>query len=138
MTVTASATEVEGLPSSVAKDLACQVAVVFNKNAENGNCSQSGYCGVRFSPNDVMDGNKDYDFFQENIPVNVATGSDLSDFNDTDIYKRNILADIEDLGNNLVEIIGTQPVLEGEDVKASPKDDGTKKAECNILLYNGV
>ncbi len=127
LTVTASATEVEGLPSSVAKDLACQVAVVFNKNAENGNCSQSGYCGVRFSPNDVVDGNKDYDFFQENIPVNVATGSDLSDFDDTDIYKRNILADIEDLGNNLVEIIGTQPVLEGEDVKASPKDDGTKK-----------
>lgn len=127
LTVTASATEVEGLPSSVAKDLACQVAVVFNKNAENGNCSQSGYCGVRFSPNDVVDGNKDYDFFQENIPVNVATGSDLVDFNDTDIYKRNILADIEDLGNNLVEIIGTQPVLEGEDVKASPKDDGTKK-----------
>lgn len=31
LTVTASATEVEGLPSSVAKDLACQVAVVFNK-----------------------------------------------------------------------------------------------------------
>lgn len=73
LTVTAFATEVEGLPSSVAKDLACQVAVVFNKNAENGNCSQSGYCGVRFSPNDVVDGNKDYDFFQENIPVNVAT-----------------------------------------------------------------
>ena len=37
------------------------------------------------------------------------------------------MLDIEDLGNNLVEIIGTQPVLEGEDVKASPKDDGTKK-----------
>lgn len=141
LTVTASATEVEGLPSSVAKDLACQVAVVFNENATDGNSCQSGYYGVRFSPNDVVDGNKDYDFFQENIPVNVATGLDLSDFDDTDIYKRNILADIEDLGNNLVEIIGTQPVLEGEDVKASPKDDGTKKLNViysYIMAYDKI
>lgn len=141
LTVTASATEVEGLPSSVAKDLACQVAVVFNENATDGNSCQSGYYGVRFSPNDVVDGNKDYDFFQENIPVNVATRLDLSDFDDTDIYKRNILADIEDLGNNLVEIIGTQPVLEGEDVKASPKDDGTKKLNViysYIMAYDKI
>ena len=136
LTVTASATEVEGLPSSVVKDLACQVAVVFNQNAENGNCCQSGYCGIRFSPNAVVDGNKDYDFFQENIPVNVAAGLDLSNFDDASIYKRNILADVEDLGNNLVEIIGTQPVLEGEDVKASPKDDGIKK--LNVAYSLGV
>ena len=135
LTVTASATEVEGLPSSVAKDLACQVAVVFNENATDGNSCQSGYYGVRFSPGKVVDGNKDYDFFQGNTKVNVATGLDLSNFNDI-TYQRNILADVEDLGNELVEIKETQKILKGDDVKASPKNDGAKK--LNVTYSLGV
>lgn len=135
LTVTASATEVEGLPSSVAKDLACQVAVVFNENATNGNSCQSGYYGVRFSPGKVVDGNKDYDFFQGNTKVNVATGLDLSNFNDI-TYQRNILADVEDLGNELVEIKETQKILKGDDVKASPKNDGAQK--LNVIYSLGI